>query len=34
MHEELPTVPSDIAKIVGESMASHNWEETGKRLIL
>jgi hypothetical protein len=34
MREELPTVPSDIAKIVGEYMASHDWEEAGKRLIL
>jgi hypothetical protein len=34
MHEELPTVPTDIAKIVGEFMASRNWKETGKKLKL
>jgi hypothetical protein len=34
MREELLAMPSDIAKIVGEYMASHDWKETGKRLIL
>jgi hypothetical protein len=34
MHEELPTMPFDIAKIVGEYMASRDWEEVGKRLLL
>jgi hypothetical protein len=34
MCEELPAVPSDIAKIVGAYMASHGWEEVGKRLAL
>jgi hypothetical protein len=34
MCEELNTVPFDIAKLVGEYMASHNWEEAGKRLML
>jgi hypothetical protein len=34
MHEEISTMPFDIAKIVGEYMASHNWEEAAKRLLL
>jgi hypothetical protein len=34
MREELPTVPSDVANIVGEYMASHDWKEAGKRLTL
>jgi hypothetical protein len=34
MREELPAITSDIAKIVGKYMASHDWEEAGKRLTL
>jgi hypothetical protein len=34
MREELPAVPSDIAKLVGEYMASHGWEGVGRRLTL
>jgi hypothetical protein len=34
MRDELPTMPSDIAKIVGGYMASHDWKEVGKRLTL
>jgi hypothetical protein len=34
MREKLPTVPSDIAKLVGKYMASHGWNEVGERLTL
>jgi hypothetical protein len=32
--DELPTMPSNIAKITGEYMASHDWKEVGKWLTL
>jgi hypothetical protein len=34
MREELPTVPTVIAEIVGQYMASRDWEEVGTRLVL
>ena len=34
MREESPTVPTAIAEIVGQYMASRDWEETGARLAL
>jgi hypothetical protein len=34
MREELPTVPTPIAEIVGQYMASCDWEEAGTRLML
>jgi hypothetical protein len=30
MHEELPTVPTFVAKIVAGYMASSTWEEVGR----
>jgi hypothetical protein len=34
MREELPAVPTAIAEIVGQYMASRDWEEAGTRLLL
>jgi hypothetical protein len=34
MREELPTVPTAIAEIVGQYMVSRDWEEAGTRLAL
>jgi hypothetical protein len=34
MREELPTVPTAIAEIVGQYMASRDWEEARIRLML
>jgi hypothetical protein len=34
MREELPTVPTAIAEIVGQYMASRDWEKLGTRLMM
>jgi hypothetical protein len=34
MHEELPTVPTDIAKIVATYMVSEVWKEARTRITL